>query len=278
MQYNGSSYICITTHTSLVTDDPATATSYWTLLASQGNTGPQGPQGDTGPTGPTGADSTVPGPTGPTGAAGPVGQAKGLSIGNEVTRIIGADTYIWLDRNLGASQVATVFNDADAYGDLYQWGRGVDGHEDRTSPTTTVLSSSDAPKHDNFIIPSSSPDDWRSPQKDTLWQGVDGINNPCPAGFRLPTATEWDTERAAWVSEDGNSNDSAGAFASPLMLVVAGYRYYGSGALFNAGSSGSYWSSTVSGSRTRRLLFDGGGALINTRRPAWGFSARSLKD
>ncbi|MDO5968527.1 hypothetical protein Q4Q35_01790, partial [Flavivirga aquimarina] len=43
---------------------------------------------------------------------------------------------IWMDRNLGASQVATSSNDADAYGDLYQWGRAADGHESRTSSTT----------------------------------------------------------------------------------------------------------------------------------------------
>jgi hypothetical protein len=36
---------------------------------------------------------------------------------------------IWMDRNLGASRVATSVSDTLAYGDLYQWGRGTDGHE-----------------------------------------------------------------------------------------------------------------------------------------------------
>jgi hypothetical protein len=35
---------------------------------------------------------------------------------------------VWLDRNLGATQVATSFDDSAAYGDLYQWGRAKDGH------------------------------------------------------------------------------------------------------------------------------------------------------
>ena len=33
----------------------------------------------------------------------------------------------WMDRNLGASQVATSYTDELAYGDLYQWGRLSDG-------------------------------------------------------------------------------------------------------------------------------------------------------
>ncbi|MDZ7738239.1 MAG: hypothetical protein U5K32_04030 [Bacteroidales bacterium] len=38
-----------------------------------------------------------------------------------------------MDRNLGASQVATASDDENGYGDLYQWGRSADGHESRTS-------------------------------------------------------------------------------------------------------------------------------------------------
>ena len=74
----------------------------------------------------------------------------------------------WLDRNLGASQVATAYNDANAYGDLFQWGRLDDQHQTRTSATTTTLSSSDDPGHSNFILAPSSPYDWRSPQNDNL--------------------------------------------------------------------------------------------------------------
>jgi hypothetical protein len=45
---------------------------------------------------------------------------------------------VWLDRNLGATQVATSFDDSAAYGDLYQWGRAKDGHEDRTRNSTSA--------------------------------------------------------------------------------------------------------------------------------------------
>src|SRR5574344_1315696 len=153
-----------------------------------------------------------------------------------------ATSKIWMDRNLGASQVATSSTDAAAYGDLYQWGRATDGHESRTSGTTATLATSDTPGHGNFITTGSSPYDWRSPQNDNLWQGVSGTNNPCPSGYRLPTAAELEEERLSW-----SSNNAAGAFASPLKLPVAGGRSFGNGSLGSVGSSGRYWSSTVGG-------------------------------
>ena len=157
---------------------------------------------------------------------------------------------IWMDRNLGASQVATSSTVAAAYGDLYQWGRSADGHEIRTSGTTTTLATSDTPGHGNFITSGSYPYDWRNPQNDNLWQGVSGTNNPCPAGYRLPTEAEWEAERTSW-----SINNAAGAFASPLKLPVAGYRSNSNGSLYSVGSFGYYWSSTVDGTYSRLLLF-----------------------
>ena len=51
----------------------------------------------------------------------------------------------WMDKNLGASQVAISFDDVNAFGDLYQWGRASDGHQLRNSTTTTVLSLNKGP-------------------------------------------------------------------------------------------------------------------------------------
>ena len=182
---------------------------------------------------------------------------------------------VWMDRNLGALGVATKSDDPDAYGSLYQWGRLGDGHEYRASPTTLTKSPTYVPGHGNFITGSSSPHDWLVPKNDNLWQGESGINNPCPAGFRLPTATELDAERASW-----GSNDPAGAFASPLKLVVAGVRMHATGFISGKGSSGYYWSSTaISGSYSaRRLVFTSGLSLIGSGYRAYGFSVRCLKD
>jgi uncharacterized protein (TIGR02145 family) len=178
-----------------------------------------------------------------------------------------------MDRNLGAAQVATSSTDPDSYGDLYQWGRGADGHQIRTSATISDLSSSDTPGHGNFILAPSSPYDWRSPQNTNLWQGVSGVNNPCPAGYRLPTATELDAERLSW-----SSNNSAGAFGSPLKLPVAGLRFYIDGLLYDVGSRGYYWSSTVDGAYSRALDFGSSNAVMGGYYRACGHSVRCIKD
>lgn len=184
-----------------------------------------------------------------------------------------ATGQVWMDRNLGASRVATSYNDAEAYGDLYQWGRGTDGHEKRTSPITSANSFADDPGHGYFITEGSYPFDWRVPQNDDLWQGESGINNPCPAGFRLPTDTELGAERVSW-----SSNNYIGAFNSPLKLVAAGYRYHDNGTFSNAGSDGYYWSSSVNGPGAHYLYFTSGYTYISSSTRANGFSARCLED
>src|SRR6056297_2149337 len=180
---------------------------------------------------------------------------------------------IWMDRNLGASQVATASDDANAYGDLYQWGRAADGHESRTSGTTATLATSDTPGHGDFITNGSIPHDWRNPQNDNLWQGVSGTNNPCPSGYRLPTAAEWEAERTSW-----SGNNAAGAFASPLKLPATGRRRYSDGSLSLVGSNGYYWSSTVDDSRSLKLYFYNSGATTSNYNRAYGLSVRCIKD
>ena len=143
----------------------------------------------------------------------------------------------WMDRNLGASQVATSSTDENSYGDLYQWGRGADGHQCRESLTTTTLSSTDQPENGLFILTTSGPNDWRTPQNNNLWQGVDGVNNPCPTGYRIPTQAEFDDERSTW-----DSQNYIGAFGSVLKLTQGGTR---NEVPFYVGNSGGYWSSSV---------------------------------
>uniref|UniRef100_UPI0040474030 fibronectin type III domain-containing protein n=1 Tax=Algoriphagus sp. TaxID=1872435 RepID=UPI0040474030 len=217
----------------------------------------------------------------------------GTSYGNELSfttsatstatfnTVVGANGRIWMDRNLGASRVATSSTDVEAYGDLYQWGRGADGHQKRTSTTTTTRSSTDVPGNASFILAplnGSVPYDWRNPQNTNLWQGVNGINNPCPSGFRIPTEAEWNTERLSWT---------VNAFASPLKLPIAGgERDISNGSFRFVETNGSYWSSTVSsgasesnGSRYFSISTSSaksGSMQVNHR--GFGFSVRCIKD
>jgi hypothetical protein len=71
--------------------------------------------------------------------------AQTLTVTNPIT----GET--WMDRNLGANQVANSSTDTEAYGHLFQWGWLADGHELRTSNTTTIVASTSAPVHGDFI-------------------------------------------------------------------------------------------------------------------------------
>lgn len=179
----------------------------------------------------------------------------------------------WMDRNLGASRVAIQSNDSQAFGDLYQWGRRADGHQCRNSATTTVLSSSDTPNNTTFIIGSSVTSDWRNPQNINLWQGVSGTNTPCPSGYRLPTASELNAEVQSW----GAAKNSSGAFSSPLKLTTGGTRLASSGALFS--SIGSYWTSTVDGTKSITLdIYDNSATNFYNTDRADGSSVRCIKN
>ncbi len=204
----------------------------------------------------------------------PVGSVFCTSIPTLVIDVTNPTTgKTWMDRNLGASQVATSSTDAAAYGDLYQWGRGSDGHQCRNSATTTVLSTTDQPGNGNFIASGAS-FDWRNPNNPNLWQGVNGINNPCPSGYRLPTVTELEAELTSW-----SSNDPAGAFASPLKLPLAGARERTVGALGSVGTTGIYWSGSDGGGfRSSALNIRTGDTMMNNNARINGYSVRCLKN
>jgi uncharacterized protein (TIGR02145 family) len=187
----------------------------------------------------------------------------------------------WMDRNLGAFQVATSSSDTAAFGDLYQWGRGNDGHQCRYSSKTGILSNSDQPGNYFIIVYPSGTFDWRSPQNDSLWQGVNGVNNPCPIGYRLPTQTELTNERLSW-----SQNNSNGAFASPLKFTTAGSRNYNNGSLNSNNGSlypnngiGRYWSSTINSVASLSMeIFSSGATTGGSTSRAKGYSVRCIKN
>ena len=186
---------------------------------------------------------------------------------------------VWLDRNLGAKRVCTSFDDAECYGDYYQWGRNADGHQVSTSSTTSALASDIYNVgHGNFITNGTSIYDWASVDlagagRNANWSATDG-SSVCPVGFRVPTATELQAE----TTDNGVTNSTI-AFSNYLKLPSAGGRGQLTGFMVGVGSWGDVWSSSASGSKASNLYFDSGSAnLYSSGKRAFGLSVRCIKN
>jgi uncharacterized protein (TIGR02145 family) len=197
------------------------------------------------------------------------------TIGNYGTVVNPVTGKVWLDRNLGASRVATSSTDAASYGDLYQWGRAAEGHQLRTSGISIQ-------EANTFIAESGSWSgqyilvfQWLSTAETHMWSGTEAENNPCPSGFRIPTNAEWVQEKATW-----SSNDAAGAFASPLKLPKGGFRGGEFAELLSVGIGGYYWSSTANTDAftSRHLFFDDSSAHMDNEFRGFGLCVRCIKD
>ena len=206
---------------------------------------------------------------------------------NIVTAVVDVTNPItgktWMDRNLGSrpetySYASTV---VDYYGHLYQWGRRADGHQCRNSITTPTLSTTNQPAHASFIITNpysqsgyNGNGDWLSTQNSNLWQGVNGVNNPCPVGYRLPTETELNNERLSWGSQYQNATGAMGW----IDLPVGGVRSGETGSLSAATVMAYYWTSTVSGTYSRALGFTSQYAVMFDGSRADGSCVRCIKN
>jgi uncharacterized protein (TIGR02145 family) len=204
---------------------------------------------------------------------------------NEVTSITGR---IWLDRNSGSDKIAlnaqslVTGNYESYYGNYYQWGRSTDGHEKYLSATTSTLANTYSASVSNlwngkFIINSTS--NWLTSPTDNLWQ-VDGINNPCPIGYRVPTRTEWDDEAKTWTAIPWTSTrktEVGDAFASVLKLPAAGQRTMNGN--YTAFGDGLYWSSTIWGNEAFifRVVY-GGPYVFESKHRANGYPVRCIKN
>jgi hypothetical protein len=191
---------------------------------------------------------------------------------------------IWMDRNLGATRVALSSTDAQAYGDYFQWGRPADGHQTKymtnnnSSGFTNTKSSTSVPANDLWIVPTDASNDWLVTPDNTLWTGSNPANNPCPAGFRIPTLAEWQAEQALFTSNNAN-----GAFNYSLKLSMPGWldSFGSNGASFAATSGGGFYLTQTANSNGSVQYFgiNGGNVWTDTNLSKHqGLSCRCIKD
>jgi hypothetical protein len=225
--------------------------------------------------------------------------------GNTYTAVVSPHSLrVWHSKNLGASQVATAYNDASSYGSYFQWGRDADGHQINADAipsngdlsaggNTTTRATSTVAVDNKFITNNATPYDWvrTAPQdgnnvddsgaiRSANWSQTNGTSI-CPIGYRAPT----DTELEADILDDGQTwpgtDGRATAFNNFLKLPAPGYRKRDSGSLDRVSTYGYYWSSSVSddsSSNARFLYFNSGAAGTNSSYRVHGWTVRCIKD
>jgi uncharacterized protein (TIGR02145 family) len=202
---------------------------------------------------------------------------------------VGGTTKVFMCYNLGVTgtQDALSYQSGTNNGALYQWGRQTDGHEVRTSLTDPGPVG--LPVANRFITNGTIPKDWISPQDNSLWLDASKTaNDPCPAGFRVPTRAQW-----GGLFRDGTANGAPGTatrntwtwtgngftVGSSLYLPAAGYRNVNGGSLGSLGTNGNYWSSTVNSANAHSLYLNIGNVNPgNSNDRGNGFSVRCISE
>jgi len=201
------------------------------------------------------------------------------------------DGNIWLQQNLGSLAVAAGLKDPLSYGDLFQWGRWVDGHQQR-DPVYSAHKELEPNNPSGLSLMGRNPflyagitPWWLAGKKEDKWEAAIPAEatatngcDPCKAlgaDWRLPTIEEW--IKLATVEE---ITDGSSGFNSSLKLSFSGERDWQGVNLKNVGYTGTYWSSTAANSTggARVLLFDA--EEINTKASYYrgaGVSIRCIK-
>ena len=204
-----------------------------------------------------------------------------LAAGGYETIVMNGRT--WLDRNLGASEAAADVNDTDAFGDLYQWGRSTDGHQERTSETNDTLATtldSDNTNTDwygKFIV-SDVDGDWvgsgvdddgslRSQSWSTPYDETTNPNQVCPCGYLVPTEQDF---RDLNLITDDNAADT-------FKLAYAGYKRAENGIIIGPNST-ALWTTEVDNSLSVNAYYNSSNfESYVTNGRGDGFSIRCIK-
>ncbi|MEY8611647.1 hypothetical protein AALM74_21020, partial [Parabacteroides segnis] len=214
-------------------------------------------------------------------AAIPMGQVSGKDV-------------IWAPVNVGATEIATqIKKDADIITDeekaanerqcgyYFQWGRKVPfrygGEPGDLAPSGVTLSTyENATKSDyeyatKFIMNSAA---WFSDYA-VFGKNWPKENDPCPAGWRVPTKEELQIVFDQTPAIDGTTGIWTSAATPAFVLPAGGDRRFDSGLSESRGGSAIYWSATLDGGKAYRLNTD---PLLDKRDIAPGYLVRCVKE
>lgn len=221
------------------------------------------------------------------------------------TTITGADKafapvcvkgYWWAPINVGQAKISTINNPSDAAGFIFQWGR----KQALTwaSSTTVGPLAPAAPEvtQNLFITSAASPKDWCNAPNAKFWNsGTDAAptktsNDPCPAGWRVPTKDEWaksiigdGTPAHIWTAATPPSATQNGLLTvtgeagAKLFFPAAGLLSF-DGSVLNQGSIGYYWASAESGSNASHVSFTSATVSASNVYRAVGMTLRCVQD
>ncbi len=196
-----------------------------------------------------------------TGGAGSASATGTITVPSTLTgcQVCGVGSIMTFKcHNLGADESADPFTpDWKLNGNYYQWGRLVVA---AASPTGPSFGEANAGAITGWNTTAASDGAWAD--------GSKTANDPCPAGFRVPTRAQWDavlnitlnpTRSFPGTWGNDRTNYSTGlridSGATGLFLPAAGTRATSDGTLSARGMSGAYWSSTEIGSNAGRVAF-----------------------
>ena len=183
------------------------------------------------------------------------------------------DSKAFMAHNLGADTALDPHTPVQGiHGNYYQWG----------SSTVVANASTSSAAISGWNTVSAANGAWLDASKTA--------NDPCPAGYRVPTNTQWAgvianntaSRTGSWTNIETNFGSAIhwgpNASTKNLTLPAAGYRGSSSGALYYRGDLGYYWSSTEFGTYAHYLYFSSSNALTNSNFRTLGFSVRCVSE
>ena len=198
-----------------------------------------------------------------------------------------------MDRNLGATSATP--GDVGALGLLYHWGRkdpflgssSISSYSTMAASTGTWNSASGGSATNAEANPMTFYSNMYLPKES--WASLKTVNDPCPAGWRVPDGGS----NGVWARALGSSSiiylslDStnrgmnfSGKFgsASTIWYPASGYRNSSDGSLNNVGNNGFYWSASLNSGDAYYLYVSGGVYPSYSSSRAGGYSVRCLQE